>query len=63
MDQWEVFPHTAVRVAMKAQEQGVAGLSKDRDTLYEEAVKTIHNARQATKVLMREGVIPEPPPD
>jgi malate dehydrogenase (oxaloacetate-decarboxylating) len=62
MDEWEVFPRIAVRVAMKAQGQGITGLSKDRDTLYEEAVKTIRNSWLATQVLMREGIIPQPPP-
>jgi malate dehydrogenase (oxaloacetate-decarboxylating) len=61
MDEWEVFPSVAVATAMKAQAEGVAGLSKDRAALYEEAKQIILNARDATAVLMREGLIPPVP--
>jgi malate dehydrogenase (oxaloacetate-decarboxylating) len=61
MDEWEVFPRVAATTAMKAQEQGVARVSKTREQLYEEASKVIRQARQATQLLMREGCIPPPP--
>ncbi len=61
MDEWEVFPHVAVATAMKAQEEGVARLSKDRTVLYEEAKQIILSAREATAALMREGFIPSVP--
>jgi len=61
MDEWEVFPREAVATAMKAQEQGIARLSKAREQLYEEASKIIREAREATQLLMREGLIPRAP--
>jgi malate dehydrogenase (oxaloacetate-decarboxylating) len=61
MDEWEVYPRTAVATAMKAQEQGVARLSKDRDSLYVEASRTIREARDSVQVLMREGLIRKAP--
>ena len=61
MDEWEVFPREAVATAMKAQEQGIARLSKTSEQLYEEASKIIREAREATQLLMREGLIPRAP--
>ena len=61
MDEWEVFPREAVATAMKAQEQGIARLSKTSGQLYEEASKIIREAREATQLLMKEGLIPRAP--
>ena len=61
MDEWEVFPRVAVATAMKAQEEGVAKLSKDKASLHEEAKQIIFSAREATAVLMREGIIASVP--
>lgn len=61
MDEWEVFPRTAVATAMKAQEQGVARLSKSYETLYEEASRTIREARESVHCLMQNGFIRQPP--
>ncbi len=61
MDEWEVFPREAVATAMKAQEQGIARLSKTREQLYEEASIIIKQAREATQCLMREGFIAPAP--
>jgi len=61
MDEWEVFPREAVATAMKAQEQGVAGLALSRETLYARAEAAIYQARQTLDVLMREALIPAPP--
>lgn len=61
MDEWEVYPQTAVATAMKAQEQGVARLSKRPELLREEACYTISQARNATFMLMQEGFIPPAP--
>jgi len=57
MDEWEVFPRVAVATAMKAQEEGVAVLSKDRESLHEEARQINLCAREGTAVLMREGIV------
>jgi malate dehydrogenase (oxaloacetate-decarboxylating) len=65
MDDWEVFPQVAAAVATKAIEQGVAVLSKTRIELYESALATIRQAREATQSLLANGFIrtpPEPPP-
>jgi malate dehydrogenase (oxaloacetate-decarboxylating) len=61
MDEWEVFPRVAVATALAAQEQGVARVVKTREQLHEEAVRKIGEARRATQLLMREGVIPAVP--
>ena len=61
MDEWDVFPRVAVATAMQAQAQGVARLVKDRQALYEGAWQLMSRAREATQVLMREGLIPNAP--
>ena len=63
MDEWDVYPREAVAAAMKAQEQGIARLSKTREQLYEEASVIIRQAREATQCLMREGFIAPAPED
>jgi hypothetical protein len=44
-----------------AQEQGIARLSKNRESLYAEASQTIREARETVQVLMREGLIRKAP--
>jgi malate dehydrogenase (oxaloacetate-decarboxylating) len=61
MDEWEVFPREAVAVALKAQEQGVAGLELSRDELYHMAEDKIREARDMIRVLMEQGIIPPGP--
>jgi malate dehydrogenase (oxaloacetate-decarboxylating) len=61
MDEWEVFPREAAATGMKAQEQGLARLSKTWEQLNEEATSVIRNTREATQLLMRERYIPPAP--
>jgi len=61
MDEGDVFPRVAVATAMAAQAQGVARLVKDKPSLYEQARQTMSRAREATRLLMREGFIPPVP--
>jgi malate dehydrogenase (oxaloacetate-decarboxylating) len=61
MDDWEVFPREAVAVGMKAIEQGVARIQLSRDALYKKAMEIIKNARKASQMLMKSGLIPRPP--
>jgi malate dehydrogenase (oxaloacetate-decarboxylating) len=61
MDDWEVFPREAAAVAMKAQEQGVARVSKTYEELYEHAHKIIKRSRDLTHMMMQEGFIAEAP--
>ncbi len=61
MEDWEVFPYEAAKVAMKAIEQGVARLKKDWDTVYKEAEEKIRRAREQLQILMKEGIVPPPP--
>jgi malate dehydrogenase (oxaloacetate-decarboxylating) len=61
MDEWEVFPRTAVAAALKAQEQGIARVSMSSEQLYERARRIMSQAREATEVLMREGLIAPAP--
>ncbi|MBM4055721.1 MAG: NADP-dependent malic enzyme [Planctomycetes bacterium] len=57
MDEWEVFLHVSVATATKAQEQGIARLSKTGEELYQEAFNIIKNARESTRLLMDNGLI------
>jgi len=61
MDDWEVFPHEATAVAMKAIEQGVARIKLSRQEIYEQAEEIIKHAREETKALMKYGFIKNPP--
>jgi malate dehydrogenase (oxaloacetate-decarboxylating) len=61
MDEWDVFPRGAVATALKAQEQGLARLSKTRDELYAEAKAKIVQARNLLGAMMDDGTIPEMP--
>jgi malate dehydrogenase (oxaloacetate-decarboxylating) len=61
MDQWEVYPRVAAATAMQAQRQGIAALSKSREQVLEEATTLISQARRATDLLGREGIIAVPP--
>lgn len=60
MDDWEVFPHEATAVAMKAIEQGVARIKPSRQEIYEHAEAIIKQAREATKAMMKYGYIKMP---
>ncbi|HEX3051248.1 MAG TPA: NADP-dependent malic enzyme [Aggregatilineaceae bacterium] len=61
MDEWEIFPHLAAVVAVKAQEQGVARITTTYQEEYERASTLIRCSREMTHLLMREGFIPDPP--
>jgi malate dehydrogenase (oxaloacetate-decarboxylating) len=57
MEDPELAPRVAAAVAMKAQEEALARVSKTREQVYADAMFTIHETRRALDVLMREGVI------
>ncbi len=61
MDEWEVFPREAVACALKSIEQGVARVKPSKQELYERASAIIQNARQSTELLMKHGLIKQPP--
>jgi len=61
MEEWEVFPREAVACALKSIEQGVARVKPSRQELYERASAIIQNARQSTELLMKQGLIKQPP--
>lgn len=61
MDQWDVFPREAVATALKAQEQGLARVTRSRPELYEHAKGLITQARAMLDTLMREGLIADMP--
>ena len=63
MDDWEVFPREAAAVGMKAQEQGVARISRSHDDLFEQATQIIGRSRKLTKMMMENGFIAEAPED
>jgi malate dehydrogenase (oxaloacetate-decarboxylating) len=61
MDDWEVFPREAAAVAVKAQEQGVARLTKSYEELYHHAHEIIQRSRDLTRMMMDEGFIAKAP--
>jgi malate dehydrogenase (oxaloacetate-decarboxylating) len=61
MDEWDVFPKEAAAVGAKAVEQGVARIYRSYEELYNNAVEMIQQSQQMTRLLMREGFIPEMP--
>jgi len=61
MEEWEVFPREAVACALKSIEQGVARIKPSKQELYERAVAIIQNARESVKLLMKGGLIKQPP--
>ncbi|MGB9714353.1 MAG: NAD(P)-dependent malic enzyme [Candidatus Bathyarchaeales archaeon] len=63
MEEWEVFPREAVACALKSIEQGVARVKLSRQELYERASAIIKNAIESTKLLMKHGLIKQPPPE
>jgi malate dehydrogenase (oxaloacetate-decarboxylating) len=60
MDEWDVYPRVAVAAGITAQEQGIARLRKGADELHQEAAMRMREAREATYLLMREGLIRAP---
>ena len=63
MEEWEVFPREAVACALKSIEQGVARVKPSRQELYERATAIIKNAKESAELLMKKGLIKEPPPE
>ncbi len=61
MDDWEVFAKEAAAVGIKAQEQGVALLTKSYDELLESAHSIIKRSRDLTKLMMDNKFIADPP--
>jgi len=63
MEEWEVFPREAVACALKCIEQGVARVKPSRQELYERASALIKNAKESSDLLMKNGLIKQPPPE
>jgi malate dehydrogenase (oxaloacetate-decarboxylating) len=63
MEEWEVYPREAVACALKSIDQGVARIKPSRRELYDRATAIIRNARESTRLLMKEGLIKPPPPE
>jgi malate dehydrogenase (oxaloacetate-decarboxylating) len=61
MEEWEVVPRVAAATAMKAQEQGVARLTRSAGELRDAAAARIRQAREAARQLMEGGLIPPVP--
>ena len=63
MGEWEVYPREAVACALKSIQDGVARIKLSRQELWERALAIIKNARESAQILMREGLIKQPPPE
>src|SRR5512147_264680 len=61
MEEWKIVPRIAAATARKAQEQGLAQLSKATELFMEEATARILTVRQGLSHFMQEGIIPPPP--
>jgi len=61
MDELDAFIQEAVAVGMKAIEQGVARVKLNREELTKRAEKMIREAREATDLMMKSGLIPPAP--
>ena len=61
MSDWEVYTKQAAAVGMKAQELGVATLTKTYDELLESAYSMIKRSRDLTKMMMDEKFIADAP--
>ncbi|MEX1205342.1 MAG: NADP-dependent malic enzyme [Dongiaceae bacterium] len=61
MDDRDVAVRVAAATAGQAQREGMARLSKTHEELLAGARATIATAQEATRLLMREGLIPPPP--
>lgn len=58
MTQLEIFPIQAAAVALKAQQQGLAQVNMDEETLMNNATAMIQRAQAVTQSLMAQGFIP-----
>jgi len=63
MEDWEVYIYEAVAAAEQSIKQGVARVKLSRQELWERASRIIRNARESVHVLMKAGLIPNPPPE
>jgi len=63
MEEWGVFPREAVACALKSIEQGVARVKPSRQELHERATAIIKNAKESSELLMKKGLIKQPPPE
>jgi malate dehydrogenase (oxaloacetate-decarboxylating) len=61
MDEWQVYPELAARTGMKAQQQGIARVSRSREELYAGAEAMIRRSRGLTSAMMEQGFIAAPP--
>lgn len=61
MDEWELAPRVAVATALTAQRQGLARLALSAEQLQQRATHMIRQAREATQLLMKAGIIPPKP--
>lgn len=61
MDDWEIFPREAAAVGMKAQEQGIARLTKSYDELLIQAMSIIERSRNLTQTMISSGLIAAAP--
>ena len=57
MEEWQVFPHIAVAVALKAQEQGVARLGVTAEQEFKQAAEMIKRAQKLNRMMIEQGFI------
>ena len=60
---WDVFPSVAAVIGEQAQREGLAGRSRTRSELFEEARRIIQQSRSLSSVLIEKGIIAPLPQD
>jgi len=63
MEEWEIYPRQATATGLKAIEQGVARKKLSRQELFESAESIIKRTQDIVTLLMRQGLIAQPPPE
>jgi len=63
MADWQVYVDVAVAAGVQSMREGFARLQLTESQLRDQAASIITNARKSTEALMRERLIPPPPPD
>lgn len=63
MEEWEIYPQQAMATGLKAIEQGIARKKLSRKELFDSAQSIIKRTQDIVALLMRQGLIPPPPPE
>jgi len=63
MEDWEIVPHIAASVGIRAQEEGLARIAMSYEELYQKADFLVRRSRNMTHAMMEQGFIEKLPPE